>query len=323
MSKRFDYPKRKISDLIEISDTSSEYFENNVFDRIPLYKIYNDGGHFVATKAYDRKFFRVKKEKTENDNTFDELYQICCDDNLEEKETKKFIKDNLCLSFDDDTKLNNFVDKKIKQKKHNYFNRIKRLRRKANINYWSHFVTITYDSKKFSEEVFKRKLRKCLSNLHSRYNWKYMGVFEYSPEKERLHFHAIMYIPCDKMVGEIFEKRDYSTKKHEMQTRFENSFFAKRFGVNDFKSIQDRDSKNSLIVNYLVKYINKSSDRIIYSRGIPTEIYKRIDEKNIVTHMIDYVIKYILFDDVIDIKRDVMRFEIKQMNMFDDMCLLL
>ena len=37
-----------------------------------------------------------------------------------------------------------------------------------------------------------------------------MGVFENAPETERLHFHALMYIPDGEMIGNIYEKKDYN-----------------------------------------------------------------------------------------------------------------
>ena len=154
-------------------------------------------------------------------------------------------------------------------------------------------------------------------NLHTRYGWKYMGVFELSPEKERLHFHAIMYIPDGKMVGEITELRDYSTEHHKMQISHSNSFFADRFGRNDFEKLNANELKNGNALDYLTKYLYKTDERIIYSRGIPTEIYKYIDDKDIAVKYFDFVTKFVLFDDVIDVEKDILHIEYKQQSLFD------
>lgn len=39
-----------------------------------------------------------------------------------------------------------------------------------------------------------------------------MGVFEYSPKENRLHFHALMQIPEGQIPGEIEVVKDYSKK---------------------------------------------------------------------------------------------------------------
>ena len=56
-----------------------------------------------------------------------------------------------------------------------------------------YLATFTYDSKKHTEESFKKGLRSCLSTFAKRRGWKYMGVWERSPQKQRLHFHGIFY----------------------------------------------------------------------------------------------------------------------------------
>jgi hypothetical protein len=112
-------------------------------------------------------------------------------------------------------------------------------------------------------------LRNTLKHLVNRKGWKYIGVFERSPDKERLHFHGIFYIPENAMIGELTEVSDYSTKTHRMQTTFQNSHFLKYFGRNDFKKIVCRE-EISQSVKYLLKYIEKSGEQIIYGGKLPT-----------------------------------------------------
>ena len=77
-----------------------------------------------------------------------------------------------------------------------------------------------------------------------RRGWRYMGVFERSPEKKRLHFHGIFYIPDGQMVGEVSRKRDFSTTQNRMQFVNVNSFFLDRFGRNDFAYIREDELRN-------------------------------------------------------------------------------
>ena len=69
------------------------------------------------------------------------------------------------------------------------------------------------------------------------------------------------------MVGELMEHRDYSTKTHRMQTTLQNSYFTERFGRNDFEPINKQELPNATA--YLMKYIEKSGERIVYSKNTP------------------------------------------------------
>ena len=101
-----------------------------------------------------------------------------------------------------------------------------------------------------------------------------MGVFERAPETGRLHFHGLLYIPDGEFIGKLTEKTEYSTAKHKMVTIHENDFFQDRFGRNDFEELSEMEMKHGQTLNYLLKYIGKTDERIVYSRGIPTEIYQ-------------------------------------------------
>ena len=102
-----------------------------------------------------------------------------------------------------------------------------------------------------------------------------------------------------------------------MQITHENSFFAEKFGRNDFASISPAEMKHGNTLSYLLKYIGKTGERITYSRGIPTEIYREIDQNDIAAEMQDFVLKYVLFDDVIDWESDIMHFHKEQMTFAD------
>ncbi len=147
-----------------------------------------------------------------------------------------------------------------------------------------------------------------------------MGVFERAPETGRLHFHGIMYIPDGEMVGKVTEIQDYSTAQGKMQTRHENSFFVENFGRNDFEELSEMSMKCGQAIKYLLKYVGKTGERFVYSRGVKSEIYAELDEKDIVTEMQDFGTKYVLFDDTFNWERDIMRFNYKQMSMIDLLC---
>ena len=126
-----------------------------------------------------------------------------------------------------------------------------------------------------------------------------MGVWEYGEKEKRLHFHALLYVPDGEMVGNIEKKNEYSQKKHKMVTRYENDFFTK-FGRNDFESLNKNILANSRTLDYILKYITKTNERIVYSRGIASEFIDDISESDVVAEMEDFILKYILFDDIYD-----------------------
>ena len=286
------------------------------------YKIYNDGGHYIATRCCRSQFRQPEhKHKREDlDILFDSLYSAAMQNGLKGDEMTAYIKSDILLLFPDCVGLDGYIADKIKRKIHNLYVRKKRFRRKANLNRWNYFVTLTYADGKQDEDTFRRKLRKCLSNLHTRRGWRYMGVFERAPETGRLHFHGLLYIPSGEMIGTITEKTDYSTAQGKMQTTHENDFFQKAFGRNDFEELNEMELKHGQTLNYLLKYIGKTGERIVYSRGIPTEIYRKLSYDEIVTEMQDFGMKYILFDDVISWERDIMHFKYKQLSMVDLIC---
>lgn len=250
------------------------------------------------------KIGRVKKEC---DLSFDSLYDEAVKLNLTGQDLIEHVKEGLsALEMDSD--LDEFISDKLEKKKSNLFARKKRFRRKGYLNKWTHFVTLTYDDKKHTALSFREKLRKCLCNLHTRRGWKYMGVFEAAPDTGRLHFHGLFYIPDGEMVGNILEKQDYSTRQGKVQTRQENDFFAGRFGRNDFEEISVDDLRHGKTLEYIMKYVEKTGERVVYSRGIPSQVCKVLPVKEIVGRLQDFVTKFVLFDDSISWERDVMKY---------------
>ena len=66
------------------------------------------------------------------------------------------------------------------------------------------------------------------------------------------------------------------------------------------------EMKSGEAVGYLLKYLRKTGERVIYSRGIPTEIEKRLDESVFAAAFEnDNACRQVLFDNVIEWKRDI------------------
>ncbi len=284
------------------------------------YKVYKDGNHFVGTYAMQRNNHKSSYRETisEEQRYFDEQYIMALQSGVKPQKMFLTMRSAMLEKYPTLKDADDFIKENIKRKRHNLFTRLKRFKRKANLNLWNKFVTITYDDKKMDADTFRRKLRKCLSNLHSRRKWRYMGVFELGEDNGRLHFHALMYIPEHEMIGEIVEQKDYSTKDHKMQITHSNTFFAETFGRNDFEDLSQNEIRYGNTLDYLTKYLHKTNEKIVYSRGIPSEIYKEIDDKDIAVEMLDFGLKFVFFDDVIDTEKDIMRFKYQQPTLFDN-----
>ena len=134
-----------------------------------------------------------------------------------------------------------YVESHLIRKRRNLIARRIRMSRKANLQTFNYFVTLTYNSAIHTEESFKRKLRTTLSHFADRKGWKYIGVWERSPEKKWLHFHGVFHIPEGTLSGEMEEVNSYSFATHKRQVTMQNSFFLKRFGRNDFEKITDEN----------------------------------------------------------------------------------
>ena len=132
-----------------------------------------------------------------------------------------------------------------------------------------------------TEEEFAKKLLNTPYHFSNRKGWLYIGAWERGGETNRLHFHGLFYIPEGTRSGEMEILRDFDTRKRRMQTVQQNTFFAKRFGRNEFRPI-NHVSEMPQAVQYLVKYIEKSGGKLIYSRGLYQYFVTDIMEEDIV-----------------------------------------
>ena len=174
-----------------------------------------------------------------------------------------------------------YVERNNERKKTNAIRRKVRLSKKVNLQReWSYFCTFTFSDEKHTEESFRKSLRNTLKHLVNRKGWKHIGVWERGGETGRLHFHGIFYIPPDGMVGEIVETKDYNTKDHRMQTAHQNTYFLERYGRNDFQPLGSQEEVQHSL-GYLMKYIEKSGERLIYGGKLPTYFESDVADEDI------------------------------------------
>lgn len=224
---------------------------------------------------------------------FEELYTKYI--NLRKSERQDMILKEMQLYFDNQEQAKEYVRWNMERKYRNLVCRRVRMTRKARLANFNYFCTFTYDEKKHTGESFQKQLKICFRNLCNRKGWKYMGVWEKSPEKQRLHFHGLFKISKNGMVGELYEKTDYSTVLHTMQTVNMNTYFEERFGRNDFKVLNNRLLGESL--SYLMKYIEKSGEKIVYSKGLYQYFISDIMDDDVVSTIGQEDKKLLLYDD--------------------------
>ena len=198
--------------------------------------------------------------------------------------------------FPSEQAVREYVDRNLRRKQRNLVARRIRMSRKANLQTFNYFVTLTYNSAIHTEESFKRKLRTTLSHFADRKGWKYIGVWERSPQKKRLHFHGVFHIPEGTLSGEMEEVNSYSFATHKRQVTMQNSFFLKRFGRNDFEKITDENRIGDAL-SYLMKYIEKSGEKIVYSRGLPQFFISDVMDEDVACMMGEEQEKLVLHDD--------------------------
>ena len=265
-------------------------------------KVYHDGSHYIAIPHTTRpKVKKSKKIETKKEIELKEIADKVFSENKDKRRKEKIeiLKNEVNEIIKDEKTTKEFVKTYMDKKIRNLIERRKRLARKINLGQWNYFCTFTYDNKKHSEESFMKKLKNCFKKLCYRKGWVYIGVWERSPEKKRLHFHGLFYIPDNAMVGELKEVNDYSFRSHKLQITLQNTYFNERFGRSDFKPIDRRVPQIlSNATQYLMKYLEKSGKRIVYSKNTPTYFISDIMDEDIACVInSDKGEKLILFDN--------------------------
>lgn len=216
--------------------------------------------------------------------------------NTPKRERKKAILEEMKPYFENDREAELFVDANMTRKNNNLIARRIRMIRKVNLQEFNYFVTFTYNDALHTEETFKKKLSGTLNVNACRKGWKYVGVWERSPEKQRLHFHGLFYFPEGTLPGEMKEVKYYSFSEHKVNTSLQNTYFLERFGINVFTPLEDR-AQIGPVLSYIVKYIEKSGEKIVYSRGLPQFFISDILEDDVVCRIGLEDRKLLLFDN--------------------------
>lgn len=226
---------------------------------------------------------------------FNALYVKFID--LPKRKRKEKIIEEMLIYFNKKEYCEDFVNVNFERKQRNLICRRVRMCRKANLAGFNYFCTFTYDDKKHTESTFKNKLKACFRNMCFRKNWKYMGVWERAPKTNRLHFHGLFYIPNNSIPGTLNTIKDYDTISHKMQTSIQSSYFNERFGRSDFKEIDEQERRLGNALAYLMKYIEKTGEKIVYSKGLPQYFISDIMDDDIVCTIGQEDKKLLLFDD--------------------------
>ena len=208
---------------------------------------------------------------------------------------KNYIKKEMLPYFETDEQAEEYVVKNLQRKQRNLIARKVRMWRKINLQNFNYFCTFTYDSALHTEETFRRKLKNYLRNLCYRKGWKYIGVWERSPEKNRLHFHGIFYIPEGTM-RELVPIEGYNLNTHKRQITYQNTDFNSRFGRSDFVAINSKLDLGEMM-QYIIKYLEKTGEKLVYSKGLPQFFISDIMDKDVAATIGIEDKKLLLFDD--------------------------
>ena len=261
-------------------------------------KVYFDGSHYIAipykANPTARKGGGITNLETDGrTEAFEKAYKGV----KAKKRKEKFaeIVAEVAPLFENEETASAFVAENMERKNRNLIARRTRLARKINLGEWNYFCTFTYDDKKHTEDSFKAKLRDCFKKLCYRKGWAYVGVWERSPQNNRLHFHGLFNVPENAMVGDLIEHRDYSTKAHKMQTTMQNTYFNERFGRSDFQPIDPMELDDAKA--YLMKYIEKTGERIAYSKNTFTYFYSDILDEDVICTIGQEDRKLLLYDN--------------------------
>lgn len=286
------YRRKRVKPIDEIIEVSTETEERansppepaNVPDEIKISENTDS-----ESKPKEKKVRKITKRQL-----FDETYKAHYTERKAVR--RKILIETMLPYFKDKESAVTYVDEALSRKYKNFVARRIRMTRKANLADFNYFVTFTYSDELHTEETFRKKLKNALSLLSHRKGWKYIGVWERSPEKKRLHFHGMFYIPDGTLPGEMKEVSGYSFSEHKRKKTNENSYFRERFGRNDFESMVSEFMLDGA-VTYILKYIEKSGEKIVYSRGLPQFFISDIMEDDVICRIGEEEQKLLLFDN--------------------------
>ena len=78
----------------------------------------------------------------------------------------------------------------------------------------------------------------------------------------------------------MIETKDYSTKVRRMQTARQKTHFLERYGRNDFQPLGSQEEVQQSL-RYLMKYIEKSGEKLVYGGDLPTYFVSDVLDEDI------------------------------------------
>ena len=106
----------------------------------------------------------------------------------------------------------------------------------------------------------------------------------------------MFHIPDGTLPSEFDIREDYSFITHRRQKIHECTYFAYQFGRNDFEPLENNELLGSVLA-YLMKYLEKTGEKIVYSKGLPQFFISDIMDEDIVCPFGAEDKKLLLFDD--------------------------
>jgi len=261
---------------ILIPDDDSE-FEPPEPEQVTLEEVVNEAAENENKPVQEPEKTSKIKRTTTRKQIFEELYTKYI--GYSRKARIKAIYDDMLPLFKSADACKSYVESNADRKRKNLIRRRMRFVRKALNQEFNFFVTLTYDDKKHTEDSFKKAVKKQLQNFVTRKGWRYMGVWERGKKTDRLHFNGLFYIPEGTLSGEFVVTRDYNFKKHTVRTVQQSSFFLDRFGRNEMEEL-DGGPLFGHALAYILKYLEKTGERITCSKGLFMYFYSDIGRRS-------------------------------------------
>lgn len=280
-----------VKSSFELMAEETESFECNIFAEQEKMSTVDNVNNVTGVSDDAPIFYVSGKDK---EKLFEELYKESV--GMKGAVRRAYLLNKMKDCFDGMELAEKYVDVKLERKSRNRTVRRTRMARKAYLAKMNYFCTFTYDDRLHTEQTFKRKLTQRLASFAKRKGWKYIGVWERAPATNRLHFHGLFNIPQGTLPGALLGYRDYNTKEKRMQDSFQSLYFNEQFGRSDLKEIRSVASIGQSL-SYMMKYIEKSGERIVYSKNLPQYFISDIMHEDIVCKIGLEDRKLLLFDD--------------------------
>lgn len=150
-------------------------------------KVYFDGNHYIAILKTSRKLhYKARKTNKKIEcnqankgsasqkiaesfpvskkEVFERVYREQVD--LPERAKKQVLNKEILPYFENKAHAREYIEQELAKKARNSMVRRIRMIRKGNLANFNYFATFTYDSKKHTEESFRKKLKNKLALLH-------------------------------------------------------------------------------------------------------------------------------------------------------------